>query len=106
MSVGKYLVEGFESRKLFRRSSWSRFVVGGRRIERWKEEGLFVFRRVEQVLPYCRFNNSTGYMGMVEDNSDNRVGFTIMETERELRLPRDHGRMLTALPNLDSGECR
>jgi hypothetical protein len=39
-----------------------------------------VYTRVEQVLPYCRFKNSTGYMGMLEDNSDNRMGFTIMKT--------------------------
>lgn len=45
-----------------------------------RKKDLFVFRRVEQALPYCRFNNSTGYMGMAEDNSDNRMGFTIMKT--------------------------
>lgn len=43
-----------------------------------------MFRRVEQVLPYCRFNDSTGYMGMAEDNSDNRMGFT--KSEREFAI--------------------
>jgi hypothetical protein len=72
-----------------------------------RKKDVFVSTRVEQVLPYFRFKNSTSNMGMVEDNSDNRMGFTIMKTgERELRLPRttDHGRMLTALPNQDSAK--
>jgi hypothetical protein len=36
------------------------------------KKDVFVSARVQQVLPYCRFKNSTSYMGMVEDKSDNR----------------------------------